>query len=275
LYQSCDDARMEKRITVEKHLGETPLQALERTRKERGIDAGIPMTYAGRLDPMAEGKLLVLLGDECKRRENYEALDKEYVFEILFGYASDSGDILGMANKVSHSTHITSAALSAAVQGVGGLQVLPYPAYSSKTVDGTPLFALAREGKLPEKMPERSVRIYQINVEDLKSDTGGNILADLEGRIGKLQIDTSPKNPYGDFRRDEVLARWREVLSGDGICTIARVRAVCSSGTYIRSLAPRIGAALGTSALAYSIRRTRIGRYLPLWGGWGVWTTSL
>ena len=46
-------------IIAYKNIGETPLECLERHRKERSIDKDIPMTYAGRLDPMAEGLMIL------------------------------------------------------------------------------------------------------------------------------------------------------------------------------------------------------------------------
>jgi tRNA U55 pseudouridine synthase TruB len=81
-----------------KNEAETPLQALDRLRKNDSTLKNLPMTYAGRLDPMASGQLLILIGDECKKREKYDGLDKEYEVEILFGAESDTADILGLAN---------------------------------------------------------------------------------------------------------------------------------------------------------------------------------
>jgi tRNA U55 pseudouridine synthase TruB len=48
---------------------------------------------------MAEGKMLVLAGETCKEREKYLGLDKEYIFEILLGFESDTKDILGIIKK--------------------------------------------------------------------------------------------------------------------------------------------------------------------------------
>jgi tRNA U55 pseudouridine synthase TruB len=45
---------------------------------------------------MAEGKMLILAGEACKEREKYLGLDKEYIFEILLGFKSDTKDILGI-----------------------------------------------------------------------------------------------------------------------------------------------------------------------------------
>ena len=61
----------EKLIIAYKNMGETPLECLERMRKEHRISDDIPMTYAGRLDPMAEGLMVVLVGEECKNKEKY------------------------------------------------------------------------------------------------------------------------------------------------------------------------------------------------------------
>jgi len=51
--------------------------------------------YAGRLDPMAHGVLVLLVGEENKKREKYEKFVKEYLFQCIFGVATDTYDILG------------------------------------------------------------------------------------------------------------------------------------------------------------------------------------
>src|SRR5690348_16589190 len=68
--------------------------------------------YAGRLDPMAEGLLLLLVGDENKQRVSYEKLAKVYSVELLFGFATDSHDILGLitdqdAHSLAKNLHVT------------------------------------------------------------------------------------------------------------------------------------------------------------------------
>lgn len=90
---------MQKVIVLNKKEGETPLQALESFRIKHKEYKDIKMTYAGRLDPMASGVLVVLAGEETKNKEKYLNLDKEYDFEILFGFATDTYDILGKVIK--------------------------------------------------------------------------------------------------------------------------------------------------------------------------------
>ena len=73
---------MKKVILLNKKEGETPLEALEvfrkRKTKQKKEYKDVKMTYAGRLDPMAEGLLIILTGEECKNKEKYLVLDKEY-----------------------------------------------------------------------------------------------------------------------------------------------------------------------------------------------------
>ncbi len=72
-----------------KQWGETPLEALERVRLENPHVKNIPLSYAGRLDPLAEGVLLVLCGEANKSRSEYLGMDKEYECEVLFGIKTD------------------------------------------------------------------------------------------------------------------------------------------------------------------------------------------
>jgi hypothetical protein len=85
-------------IVLNKAVGETPLSCVEAWREKHPAYAGVSLAYAGRLDPMASGKLLILIGEECKQQERYHDLDKEYTFRVLFGVSSDSGDVLGLVS---------------------------------------------------------------------------------------------------------------------------------------------------------------------------------
>lgn len=114
---------------IHKNLSETPLECLERTRALQDIAANVPMTYAGRLDPMASGKLLILVGEECKDKEKYLGLDKEYEIEVLFGVTTDTGDMLGLINEVRPSLNTRSDLVDKFI----GKFTQVYPAYSSKT----------------------------------------------------------------------------------------------------------------------------------------------
>ncbi len=116
--------------------GATPLETLESLRHEKEIGVDVPMTYAGRLDPMAEGLLLILVGDECKKKDEYLGLDKEYEVEILLGIGSDTGDILGLIKgkeSLDFSKKlITEDIIKEKSKLLIGRRSEKYPAYSSR-----------------------------------------------------------------------------------------------------------------------------------------------
>jgi len=268
---------MKKHVTVYKKVGETPLQALEIFRKLWPELANLPLTYAGRLDPMAEGKLLILIGDECKKRTQYDGLDKEYEFEVLFGFKSDTGDVLGLAKLCGDVNVFSEKELKTAAEFFLGEQVLPYPAFSSKTVDGKPLFHHAIENNLDDiEIPTATVHVYQMRFCGTRSVSGRELVDDILEKIELLKVDTLDSRTGSGFRKEEICTRWRSCkIEDSGQYTIARFKTTVSSGTYIRILAPLIAEKLRNYGLAYSIRRTKIGRYISVSKRFGFWRRKI
>ena len=97
------DNKKKEVIEAYKEVGETPLEVIQRTRIENNIGNDIPITYAGRLAPMAEGLLLLLAGDSVHKKEEFLKLDKEYEFQILFGFSTDTHDLLGRVDDTKDS----------------------------------------------------------------------------------------------------------------------------------------------------------------------------
>lgn len=237
-------------ITIYKELGETPLAALDRLRVDQPQYVDATLSYIGRLDPMAEGDMLVLVGEENKNREAYLGLDKEYECEVLFGFSTDTHDLLGFVEQMSAS-NISKSAIEATLQSFIGKHMQTYPAYSSKPVAGKALHEWAREGKLDEiEMPQKEVEIYAIELLDFRTIALRELHATIRERIGLV---------LGDFRQQEILKKWDEIfLTAPISFPVAKIRVACLSGTYMRSLAANIGAKLNVPALAMSIKRTHI-----------------
>ncbi len=66
------DNHMERKIILWKEEGETPLECILRAKEEGKIQENDKATYAGRLDPMAEGVLLVLVGNAVHEKDAIE-----------------------------------------------------------------------------------------------------------------------------------------------------------------------------------------------------------
>lgn len=260
---------------LDKPAGETPLQTLEAYRATQPNLQDVPMAYAGRLDPMASGQLLVLLGEECKRQAQYHALDKAYRVEILFGVSSDTGDVLGRLTSDPPPT-LSRAAVQKAIASLPRTITLPYPRFSAKTVAGKPLHVWTLEGRLDEiTIPTHTSQLYRTKLTSFTERSGQDIYTDARARIDALAPVTDQRKQLGaDFRRTDVRADWDTWLATYATTTfpVATIDCVVSSGTYMRTLAEHIAAALDTTGLALRIHRRTIGRYRPLPLGFGLWT---
>lgn len=238
----------EKIIKIYKNLGETPLMALKRLAKDRPELSGQKMTYAGRLDPMAEGELLVLVGEECKKKGDYLGMDKEYEFEMLFGFKTDSYDLLGLSSSENFNKEALISKLAGILENKTGKFMQKYPPFSSKTINGVPLFQKTKDGDQYDA-PEREVEIYEISFLGFREIKGANLLEEIKRRINLVS---------GDFRQDKIIKKWEENFDGreDKAFLIAKAKMSCSSGTYVRSLVN----GLSFPATTFSIKRTRVFR---------------
>lgn len=242
-------------VNLYKQLGETPRERLERLRVQKPQYATEVLSYAGRLDPMAEGVLLCLVGPENKNREKYLELDKEYVVDILFGFSTDSFDILGKLRQTAEPDGLKVADVREGLRQFRGTLSQEYPPFSSKAVEGKSLWAWARSGAIESMMlPQRTVTIHDITLERGYKLKEGQLLAYIEDAIDRVQ---------GDFRQEEVMRLWHQKLFKDGTrefpCVSVKVSS--SSGAYMRVIANRLGDSLGVPALALHILRTKVGDY--------------
>ena len=156
-----------------------------------------------------------------------------------------------------------------------------YPPFSSARVRGRPLFHWARQGKEKLKEIEQDIPVVEVTIERLEilsrhQFTAPLLKAHLEALIGSVA---------GDFRQANILRSWQQHVfaqhcldapvsvtndkeegqdnnsEGGPCCTVLRMKATVTSGTYIRSLAHEMGERLGVGAIALDIFRTRVGDY--------------
>ena len=246
-------------VSIYKPLGKSMGELVDSFRKEQGISTETPITYAGRLDPMAEGLVLLLVGDMVHKKDEYLGLSKEYEFECLFGFETDTYDILGLVSNSSTSQvdefGCELEEVKKTAQGLVGKRTQEYPAYSSKPVQGKPLFMWAREGKIKEiVIPTHEIEIYSLDFLSSREVSGATLLKEIEEKISLV---------HGDFRQVSILLTWQKKLAplSEGSFSISTFRARVSTGVYIRTLVREMGNILGTSATTFHIVRKKIGDY--------------
>lgn len=186
--------------------------------------------YAGRLDPLAEGVMLALVGEENKDRQKYFDLDKEYEFEVLLGFQTESHDVMSRPTKLAEISRSFSEVRV-------GKKMQEYPKHSSKRI-----------AKNYAEVPPKEVEIYSCDLIKEYSKPANEVLLEIEQKLSQVS---------GNFNQAEFLREWQETLTPFGFRALDFVlfHAHVSSGTYIRLLAHEMG------GLAWRITRTRVGPY--------------
>lgn len=238
---------------IYKKEGETPLLALQKYREKAGLDEEVPMTYAGRLDPLASGVLIGLFGKARFNKNEFLSLSKEYIVEVLVGVSTDTGDVLGLVEecvvpKKSDSEHIQKILASFV-----GVREEYYPKFSSKPHNGKPLFAWAKsETDVP--LPTHHIEIFSIDMINVSEKSLRDVVEETISRVNLIE---------GDFRQEAIIRKWKSLFDEETTmsCEVLQIRVSCGSGAYMRVLAEQIARALGYPGLAYRIIRTRVGDF--------------
>lgn len=131
----------------------------------RGILKQKKIGHTGTLDPMAEGVLLVCLGNGTKLCDMLENRDKEYECVMLLGRTTDTEDTQGVVKTEKEVNCDENEIREAVMSFVGKIKQVP-PMYSALKKDGKRLYDLAREGKEIER-EARDITIQEIVIKDI------------------------------------------------------------------------------------------------------------
>ncbi|KAG2227671.1 hypothetical protein INT45_004713, partial [Circinella minor] len=141
------------------------LQArLEMTKKLTQRDK-IKIGHGGTLDPLAEGVLILGVGDGCKKLHDYLQCTKEYIVLAKFGQATDSYDSQGTITHSGSTDNINQQSiLSILPQFKGEITQIP-PIYSAISIQGKRAYDYARQGiELPKPIEPRKVQILALEL---------------------------------------------------------------------------------------------------------------
>jgi tRNA pseudouridine(55) synthase len=244
-------------VLTDKPIGMTPFDCVRTLKSQYPRFASTKIGYAGRLDPMASGLLLLLVGDKNKSKHQMERLSKKYELQILFGISTDSGDILGLVTEVNQEDEIPDITnTNLQLKKFVGKHTMRYPMYSAKRVNGKPLYHYARQGGLAEiDVPTKEVMIYNIDKTSISQITTSEILQSVHEKMQVVR---------GDFRQIEIGNRWQTILTSmkpTRKFQILNITVDCQSGAYMRWLATEIGKAFDVATFAYGIRRLKVGDF--------------
>ena len=118
--------------------------------------------HLGTLDPGAAGVLPVCLGRATRLFDYLVDKEKEYIFELAFGAATDTQDVFGRVC-ARDTRQVTQAELAEVLPEFMGLQRQTASIYSALKVGGKKMYALARAGVTVEpKVREIAVHALEL-----------------------------------------------------------------------------------------------------------------
>ncbi|MBP5679404.1 MAG: tRNA pseudouridine(55) synthase TruB [Bacilli bacterium] len=152
-------------IVIKKETGMTSHDVVEKVSRILGIKK---VGHTGTLDPMAEGVLVVCLGQATKIAELLTAYDKEYIADIKLGITTDTYDQEG---KVLEEKEVPEGLpIEEVLSSFQKTYLQEVPIYSAVKVNGKKLYEYAREKKEVE-LPKKEVTIYKIELLEKTKDT--------------------------------------------------------------------------------------------------------
>ena len=224
-------------IHIKKLLGETPNDLIKRFREENKEYQNEKISFAGRLDPMASGAMILLTGEDCKQQPDFTSLSKKYSFKLIRGVITDTNDILGIPKLFQENGDDKS-----------NFKLEPkkftqeFPIYSSRVVKGYPLWWWAKNDRLDEiEIPSKECEIYSVHKSHKQTKIIHNeILIDtILSRIDKLPVER-----HEGFRVNQIISSWKKLLENKNknkLFEITEYEISVSSGTYIRGICNSMG----------------------------------
>ena len=218
--------------------------------------------HAGTLDPLATGVLLVCIGKATKRAQELQDHDKEYIADISFGATTPSYDLEKEVDRLFPCGHVSREAVEATLPSFLGEQEQVAPLFSAKSVDGVRAYEMARkmyrarlrgeegadfDAAAVDSLPKARIRIDELELLDFRE--GGSFAPlRMTGEAGMTGESSASSRIH--------------VASTSGIALrTARIRIVCSKGTYIRAFARDLGEALSSGAHLSGLVRSRSGEF--------------
>jgi tRNA pseudouridine55 synthase len=162
------DYQAGKTVVVDKPFGWTSFDVVNKIRwnlKQKLGVKNIKVGHAGTLDPLATGLLILCIGKDTKKIDQYMPGLKTYTGTILLGKTTPSYDLETEFNESFSTEHILPEMLDHARLELTGVIEQKPPVFSAKQIDGKRAYDFARAGKEIE-MKSVQVEITEFTIDD-------------------------------------------------------------------------------------------------------------
>lgn len=217
------------------------------------------ITFSGRLDPMARGKILIFKNEDCKLAKDYHSNKKTYQFEVIIGIKTDTDDALGIIDEylIDNINNNVSDYILKIVDYVNNLDdnifEQRYHDFSSKVFFKNKNFVDKNKLNLINK-----VQIYDKNI------IGNNVycykhwIKNIIDNINSIDNNNSKNNSKNSFRQDEIMNQWNKISNNNNLkknIYSVKIELSVSSGFYVRQFVNDMSFKLSIPLMVYDINR--------------------
>jgi tRNA pseudouridine(55) synthase len=222
--------------------------------------------FTGRLDPLAQGVMILLTDDDVKSVSNYLSSDKVYSFKLILGISTISHDPMSEIKDIKDMSYFLSLYKVDIEKYLEEFKKTylkqEFPLVSSKTVlhNGIrkPLWWFYKNGVKREEivLPIKDIKIYEYDVNGISYINSVDMFNSFIERIELIQDEK--------IKSDLITEKWIEMYN-DLIIKYPTNKFIqidlkmkVSSGFYIRKFCEDFGEYIGVPALAFDITRDEV-----------------
>lgn len=241
-----------------KPVGCTTVQFINKIKDNEKLDK---ITFSGRLDPMARGKILIFKNEECKLAKDYHSKKKTYQFEVIIGIKTDTDDALGIIDEYIINELNVSNVNDYILKIVDYMDNIEsnifeqrYHDFSSKVFFKNKNFVDKNKLNLTNKVQIYEKKILGNNIYNYK-----NWIENIIDNINGIDKNNSSQNSsQNSFRQDEIINQWNKISNNNDykkyIYTV-KIELSVSSGFYIRQFVNDMSFKLNIPLMVYDINR--------------------
>ncbi len=154
-------------LLVDKPSGVTSHDVVQVVRRKLGVRR---VGHTGTLDPMAQGLLMLVVGQATKHQHTLQGHEKTYEAVLRLGTQTDTGDATGVPVRTAPVPMLDQARVAETLASFRGLLSQRPPAYSAVKVKGHPAYWWARRNR-PVALPSRTVHVVDIALLGCTTET--------------------------------------------------------------------------------------------------------
>ncbi len=154
-------------LLVHKPSGMTSHDVVQVVRRKLSIRR---IGHAGTLDPMAQGLLVLLIGEATTVQQACQGHEKTYEATLRLGTQTDTADAMGRVVRTAAVPPLDRLAIQRVLEAFQGSLVQQPPIYSAIKIKGRPSYWWARHDQ-PQSPASRVVHIASIELIECASET--------------------------------------------------------------------------------------------------------